>query len=63
MLAIGRDEKLLRRLGELDNAETCSTGKGGTDARWRLPREEVVAVLEQLVVAQGGTSNSLTRGL
>ncbi|KAI0292362.1 alpha-trehalose-phosphate synthase [Multifurca ochricompacta] len=62
VLAIGRDEKLLRRLGELDNAETCSTGTGGTDARWRLAREEVFGVLGQLVVAQGGASNGSTRG-
>lgn len=57
VLAIGRDEKLLRRLAELDNAETCSTGTGGTDARWRLRREEVISVLEQLATAQGAASN------
>lgn len=61
VLAIGRDEKLLRRLGELDNAETCSTGTGGTDARWRLAREEVIGVLGQLVTAGGG-SNTSSRG-
>jgi hypothetical protein len=62
VLAIGRDEKLLRRLGELDNAETCSTGIGGTDARWRLAREEVVGVLEQLAATGAGTSNGSARG-
>ena len=51
VFAIGRDEKLLRRLGEADNAETCSTGTGGTDARWRLAHEEVIGVLEQLAAA------------
>ena len=51
VLAIGRDEKLMRRIGELDNAETCSTGTGGTDARWRLASEEVIGVLEQLATA------------
>jgi hypothetical protein len=61
VLAIGRDEKLLRRLGELDNAETCSTGTGGTDARWRLAREEVIGVLSQLAAAGGG-SNTSSRG-
>lgn len=61
VLAIGQDEKLLRRLGELDNAETCSTGTGGTDARWRVPCEEVIGVLEQLVAAQGASSNAPSR--
>jgi trehalose 6-phosphate synthase/phosphatase len=61
VLAIGRDEKLLRRLGELDNAETCSTGAAGTDARWRLAREEVISVLGQLAAAQGSTSNGSSR--
>jgi len=61
VLAIGRDEKLLRRLGELDNAETCSTGAAGTDARWRLAREEVITVLGQLAAAQGSTSNGSSR--
>ncbi len=61
VLAIGRDEKLLRRLGELDNAETCSTGTAGTDARWRLAREDVVGVLGQLAAAESGVSNDPAR--
>jgi trehalose 6-phosphate synthase/phosphatase len=61
VLAIGRDEKLLRRLAELDNAETCSTGTGGTDARWRLRREDVIGILGQLAAAQGGVSNGSVR--
>ncbi|KAF8494922.1 alpha-trehalose-phosphate synthase [Russula emetica] len=61
VLAIGQDEKLLRRLGELDNAETCSTGTGGTDARWRVSREEVIGVLEQLEAAQGASLNAPSR--
>jgi len=49
MLVIGSDEKLLRRLNEVDNAETCSTsapGKG-TDAKWRIEMSEVIDVLWQ----------------
>ncbi|KAH7905019.1 glycosyltransferase family 20-domain-containing protein, partial [Hygrophoropsis aurantiaca] len=45
VFAVGGDEKLLRRLNELDNAETCSTGRRGTDARWRLDPGEAVRVL------------------
>ena len=50
ILAIGTDEKLLRRLNEFDNAETCSTASPnkGTDAKWRLQFEEVRGVLTQL---------------
>ncbi|THH17685.1 hypothetical protein EW146_g3181 [Bondarzewia mesenterica] len=47
VLAVGSDEKLLRRLNELDNAETCSTGVKGTDAKWKLDKAEVVSVLKQ----------------
>ena len=50
ILAMGTDEKLLRRLNEFDNAETCSTSSPnkGTDAKWRLKYEEVRGVLTQL---------------
>jgi len=50
ILAMGTDEKLLRRLNEFDNAETCSTSSPnkGTDAKWRLKYEEVRGVLSQL---------------
>ena len=53
ILAIGTDEKLLRRLNEFDNAETCSTSSPdkGTDAKWRLQYEEVRGVLTQLASA------------
>ena len=53
ILAIGTDEKLLRRLNEFDNAETCSTGSPdkGTDAKWRLKYEEVRGALTQLASA------------
>jgi trehalose 6-phosphate synthase complex regulatory subunit len=44
-MAIGGDEKLLRRLNELDNAETVTTGWKGSDAKWRLPKEEVLDTL------------------
>ena len=53
ILAIGTDEKLLRRLNEFDNAETCSTTSPnkGTDAKWRLQYEEVQGALTQLANA------------
>ncbi len=47
VLAISKDEKLMRRLNELDNAETCSTGSKGTDAKWMLKPEEVRPVLQR----------------
>ena len=49
MLAISKDEKLMRRLNELDNAETCSTGSKGTDAKWKLKPEEVMGVLNRFL--------------
>ena len=53
ILAIGTDEKLLRRLNEFDNAETCSASSSdrGTDAKWRLNYGEVRGVLTQLAGA------------
>jgi hypothetical protein len=45
VLAVGSDEKLLRRLNDLDHAETCSTSNKGTDARWKLESEEVCKTL------------------
>ncbi|KAI5992797.1 glycosyltransferase family 20 protein [Pisolithus albus] len=48
VLAIGGDEKLLRRLNELDDAETVSTSRRGTDAKWKLDPREVLGVLEAL---------------
>ena len=53
ILAIGTDEKLLRRLNEFDNAETCSTTSPdkGTDAKWRLEYGEVRGALTQLAGA------------
>ncbi|KZT21795.1 glycosyltransferase family 20 protein [Neolentinus lepideus HHB14362 ss-1] len=47
VLALGSDEKLLRRLNELDTAETCSTGSKGTDAKWRMDAEQVMPTLSQ----------------
>ena len=54
MLAVSADEKLLRRLNELEYAETVSTGEGpgGTDAKWRLESVEVVKVLWQFAKAK-----------
>ncbi|KAI6022070.1 glycosyltransferase family 20-domain-containing protein [Pisolithus marmoratus] len=48
VLGIGGDEKLLRRLNELDDAETVSTSRRGTDARWKLDPREVLGVLGTL---------------
>ena len=48
VLAISKDEKLMRRLNDLDNAETCSTGSKGTDAKWKLKPEQVMPVLSRL---------------
>lgn len=49
MLVLGSDEKLLRRLNEVDNAETCSTSAAnkGTDAKWRIEMSQVIDVLWQ----------------
>ncbi|KIK93311.1 glycosyltransferase family 20 protein [Paxillus rubicundulus Ve08.2h10] len=47
VFAVGGDEKLLRRLNELDNAETASTSRKGTDAKWKLDPKDVVSVLAQ----------------
>ncbi|KAI6030068.1 glycosyltransferase family 20-domain-containing protein [Pisolithus marmoratus] len=48
VLGIGGDEKLLRRLNELDDAETVSTSGRGTDARWKFDPREVLGVLGTL---------------
>ena len=45
VLAVGKDEKLMRRLNELDDAETCSTSGKGTDAKWKLEPAQVVPSL------------------
>jgi hypothetical protein len=45
VMAIGGDQKLLRRLNELDNAETVTTSRKGSDAKWRLKRDEVLSTL------------------
>ncbi|KAI0056939.1 alpha-trehalose-phosphate synthase [Artomyces pyxidatus] len=58
VLAVGSDEKLLRRLNELDNSETCSTSGKGTDAKWKVGRREVVGLLKALVAV--GTSKAST---
>lgn len=53
ILAMGTDEKLMRRLSEFDNAETCSTAppSKGTDAKWRINYEDVRGALAQLASA------------
>ncbi|KAJ7293788.1 alpha,alpha-trehalose-phosphate synthase [Mycena rebaudengoi] len=45
ILAVSSDEKLIRRLNEIDCAETCSTGSKATDARWRLEADKVLETL------------------
>lgn len=55
VLAISGDEKLLRRLNELENAETVSSnsmGPGGTDAKWTIEPKEVVGVLHEFANAK-----------
>lgn len=52
VFAMSGDEKLLRRLNELDNAETVSTSRKGTDAKWKLDPNDVVSVLGQLAGVQ-----------
>ncbi|KAK0492831.1 alpha,alpha-trehalose-phosphate synthase [Armillaria luteobubalina] len=46
VLAVSGDEKLLRRLNELDTAETCSTSGKGTDAKWQVDRCQVGELLK-----------------
>ena len=48
VLAIGGDEKLLRRLNELESVESVSTSRKGTDAKWKLDPREVLGALETL---------------
>ena len=45
VLGVGKDERLMRRLNDLDNAETVSTNNRGTDAKWKLEPKEVLPVL------------------
>ncbi|RPD60848.1 hypothetical protein L227DRAFT_547270 [Lentinus tigrinus ALCF2SS1-6] len=52
VFAVGKDEKLMRRLNELDNAETCSTSGKGTDAKWKLEQPQVVSSLWRLAEAK-----------
>jgi trehalose 6-phosphate synthase complex regulatory subunit len=52
VLAVGSDEKLLRRLNDLDHAETCSTSNKGTDARWKLEPKQVSKTLWSFANAQ-----------
>lgn len=49
ILAISADEKLLRRLNELDNSETVSIRGQGTDAKWVLkPLSQISGILGKL---------------
>lgn len=53
-LAVSSDEKLLRRLNELDFAETVSTGESGTgtDAKYKLDPQDVIKTLSQFAKAK-----------
>jgi hypothetical protein len=51
VLAVSGDEKLLRRLNEVENAETCTTGSAGSEARWRLEPGAAAGALLQFAGA------------
>ena len=53
-LAVSGDEKLLRRLNELDFSETVSTGEAGTgtDAKWKIESKDVITTLWHLAKAR-----------
>ena len=54
VLAISTDEKLLRRLNEIECAETVkSSGRGrGTDAKWTIDAKEVISTLMRFATAK-----------
>ncbi|TFK96444.1 glycosyltransferase family 20-domain-containing protein [Pterulicium gracile] len=52
ILAISKDDQLLRRLKELDQAETCSTSGKGNEAKWRMAPQDTLSVLGSLAAAQ-----------
>ena len=54
VLAISTDEKLLRRLNEIECAETVkSSGRGrGTDAKWTLDAKDVISALTKFATAK-----------
>ncbi|KAG2029694.1 hypothetical protein BDR03DRAFT_1042754, partial [Suillus americanus] len=58
VFAVGGDEKLLRRLNELDNAEMVSTSGKGTDAKWKLDAGDVGDVMQLFGNCQYLFSNS-----
>lgn len=55
ILAIGTDERLLRRLNDIDGSETCSTSGKATEAKWQLDPSESIDVLKQLAKASQPT--------
>lgn len=52
VLAVSKDQKLMRRLNELENSETVSTSGAGTDAKWKLEPERVLSVLGKFAEAK-----------
>jgi trehalose 6-phosphate synthase/phosphatase len=57
ILAIGTDERLLRRLNDIDFSETCSTSGRATEAKWQLDPAQSIDVLRQLAKASQSTSS------
>jgi hypothetical protein len=49
LLAVGNDEKLIRQLKEVNNAETCSVSGKGMGAKWRIDTEDVTKALWHFV--------------
>jgi trehalose 6-phosphate synthase complex regulatory subunit len=62
-LAVSADEKLLRRLNDLDNAETCSTSKRGSDAKWKLDPTQALDALWQFANVKAMPHSEADRSL
>jgi hypothetical protein len=62
ILAISKDDQLLRRLNELDQAETCSTSGKGGDAKWGMDPQNTLEVVSTLANASASVNgNSVKR--
>ena len=49
ILAVGGDNRLIRRINDLPNSETCSTNLKNSDATWRLVDGSVIGALLKIV--------------
>ncbi|TFK65857.1 alpha,alpha-trehalose-phosphate synthase [Pluteus cervinus] len=58
ILAMTGDEKLVRRLNDFDNAETCSTSSKGTDALWKLEAAQASGTLALLAGITSATNGN-----